>query len=317
MFPSSTSAPLSTSILVTLAALATPLLVAGQGTTGQPVFVGCVDDSYSPTNAYDKGAFNSATACATACYNDPGHFQYSTWTIVPQDINRCYCSNDGPPSNLIQDAMDTMGTCNTQTQSYVHITASTFSLVGCKSTEAASGNVIVNLPDTCLGSCIGFPYAVMKPASDGLYECACGSYDGDIGPQAVTCGPNAWSSYQHGTGAYVAGPTGFVKRAEREKKRLQEVERELHQFCPAGLTACKVPGDDLAYECISVDDELESCGGCLNGYFDSAITEIAGTDCTTLFGVSPGAVTCAQGLCQAFACEDGYELASNATCVAV
>ncbi|WWD03877.1 hypothetical protein V865_001933 [Kwoniella europaea PYCC6329] len=103
-------------------------LTAKAQSAGNPAFVGCVDDQYFPDDSFDVGQFNDPISCAQACFGQPEQFIYSTWTLVPQDINRCYCSNTFPESDLIQAGIDSVGGCDAETQSYIHITSSTFDL---------------------------------------------------------------------------------------------------------------------------------------------------------------------------------------------
>ncbi|WWD03876.1 hypothetical protein V865_001932 [Kwoniella europaea PYCC6329] len=142
----------------------------------------------------------------------------------------------------------------------------------------------------------------------------------DVGPQSVNCGPNVWSTFQHTSGDFVANaPSGFVKRQKQLRKKRLSLEK--YEYCPARLKACKVPGDELAFECLNVNTELESCGGCLYGDYGVGLNAPGrsyGIDCTSLPGVAMGAITCTSGQCTAFACEEGYELTrENSTCVSL
>ncbi|WWD10338.1 hypothetical protein V865_008473 [Kwoniella europaea PYCC6329] len=85
-------------------------------------------------------------------------------------------------------------------------------------------------------------------------------------------------------------PSSFVKRSRKEGQRVLDL-------CPEGSRACEVPdGEGLRCECIDIDNDLESCGGC-----------------TSLCGVSFGGVTCHQGICEVESCEEGYKLVEG-TC---
>ncbi|WVQ94587.1 hypothetical protein IAU59_001667 [Kwoniella sp. CBS 9459] len=118
-------------------------------------------------------------------------------------------------------------------------------------------------------------------------------------------------------------PSGWAKRQHRQRMRREQYKLSV-ELCPSGLTACRVGGgsDVLAYECVDIESELESCGGCVNGAYTlshtanpkSNVTSVVGTDCTTLPGVWPGGVTCLKGHCLAFACseEDGFHLVNDA-----
>ncbi|WWD10341.1 hypothetical protein V865_008476 [Kwoniella europaea PYCC6329] len=99
-------------------------------------------------------------------------------------------------------------------------------------------------------------------------------------------------------------PSAFVKR-QQAKHRL--VNRD--GLCPIGSTACLLADSGSSYECLDTTSELESCGGCVH----SSITPLAnttagGVDCTSLPGVAPNGVTCLEGRCNVYDCDDGYEL---------
>lgn len=73
--------------------------------------------------------------------------------------------------------------------------------------------------------------------------------------------------------------------------------------CPAGQKSCPVGGGKN--ECIDVQSNLESCGGCAqNG---------EGIDCTTLSGVND--VRCVKGECVASSCKSGFNLFEGGVCV--
>ncbi|GAA5824629.1 hypothetical protein JCM3770_000321 [Rhodotorula araucariae] len=81
-------------------------------------------------------------------------------------------------------------------------------------------------------------------------------------------------------------------------------------LCPAGRSACAVDGTGTsasasaglrvgrakrAYECIDTMSSLEQCGAC---------AAQGGVDCTAIAGVA--AVGCVQGVCEIWACDDGF-----------
>ncbi|PLW46569.1 hypothetical protein PCASD_07385 [Puccinia coronata f. sp. avenae] len=69
--------------------------------------------------------------------------------------------------------------------------------------------------------------------------------------------------------------------------------------CPAGLSACPVSsaGYSTGFECLDVQQEVTSCGGC------SSTGQ--GVDCTAIKGAS--STGCAQGKCTIFSCKPGYQ----------
>lgn len=72
------------------------------------------------------------------------------------------------------------------------------------------------------------------------------------------------------------------------KRHSSHLESQSTSLCPAGLTACPIPGQSANdYECINTATELESCGGCASLG--------SGQDCTAIPGVLN--VKCKQGSC--------------------
>nr|XP_031860333.1 uncharacterized protein CI109_004221 [Kwoniella shandongensis]KAA5527405.1 hypothetical protein CI109_004221 [Kwoniella shandongensis] len=282
--------------------------------TGTPLAIGCVAQDYVARDASFAGAFGTAELCADACYNNAaGFMHYAIWSYLPDDENRCQCSNVAPASTDFVTGSDSQGSCSLDTQSSFYVTSSTFSNEGCAETTTAEGAVMVVSPEACLSSCRLFTYAFFSPTSSNQFWCACGDQS-NVGAVPTFCGQGSWLALSHTAEAYVAGPTGFVRRQNRERKRREEREKRENRWCPAGLKACKVPGDELAFECLNVADELESCGGCMHGDFGSEKIPF-GVDCSALPGVAPGGVTCSKGLCRAYACDEGYNLALNSTCL--
>jgi len=72
-------------------------------------------------------------------------------------------------------------------------------------------------------------------------------------------------------------------------------------LCPTGLDACPIIGQASDYECIDIENDLGSCGGCLETG--------AGQDCTAITGAWN--VGCEQGSCAVYTCVSGYKLASD------
>ncbi|WWC91991.1 uncharacterized protein L201_006945 [Kwoniella dendrophila CBS 6074] len=303
-------------------------LVNSQATTGNPLFLGCTAKYYYPDNVYDAGTTDDALSCAVRCSQSNPTTFYSNWALIPQDVNRCYCTDTPPDASEIQESTSPNGGCDDVTQSTNYFTSSTFNLISCKSTQTSTFQVIVETPELCLQSCKGYTYSILSPQLDG-YHCTCSDSVNDLGPQNVNCNQNIWLTYQHEINSYVGTPSGFVKRqqAQKQKKRLflnalGQGDEQFESFCPVGLKACKLSGndDDFAFECLNVNTELESCGGCLYGDYgisNQLPHQTYGQDCTSLPGVAMGAVTCTSGECVAYACEQGYELGLNSTCISL
>ncbi|KII94348.1 hypothetical protein PLICRDRAFT_424813 [Plicaturopsis crispa FD-325 SS-3] len=98
-------------------------------------------------------------------------------------------------------------------------------------------------------------------------------------------------------------PSGHYKRAVAHKSRAE-------MLCPQGLNACPIPGLSgygTDYECLDVQTELESCGGCASTG--------AGVDCTSIKGAN--AVGCESGTCAIYTCKAGFRRSADGkSCVA-
>lgn len=109
-------------------------------------------------------------------------------------------------------------------------------------------------------------------------------------------------------------PSGVARRRLAEQKKRAEITGP----CPSGLQACRVNQGEFAtddFECLDVQAELESCGGCTQGLIEGdSKYATSGVDCTAVEGVEMGAVSCVSGQCQISQCRRGYALVDN-TCV--
>ncbi|KAJ7021464.1 hypothetical protein C8F04DRAFT_1314359, partial [Mycena alexandri] len=78
-------------------------------------------------------------------------------------------------------------------------------------------------------------------------------------------------------------------------------KRDDPKKCYEGFTACKVPGySENSWECVDVQNDLESCGGCS---YD--LSTSSGRDCSAIPGVSD--VSCIKGQCVVHKCMTGYD----------
>ncbi|WVF72451.1 hypothetical protein IAT40_007266 [Kwoniella sp. CBS 6097] len=176
---------------------------------------------------------------------------------------------------------------------------------------------LANLSD-CLASCIAYPYAYGRYDSNATISCLCSASQPPF-DLPLDCGYGDPFWYTH-----PAVPSGFAKRQIKEKMRREQQLALGLGLCPKGRTACKVSGSNglsMGFECIDIDYEFESCGGCVHGEFlpgetdsGSEDSKSSGVDCSTVAAIAPGGVTCTRGQCLAFACEDEYILV-NGTCV--
>ncbi|CUA70137.1 hypothetical protein RSOLAG22IIIB_00485 [Rhizoctonia solani] len=76
--------------------------------------------------------------------------------------------------------------------------------------------------------------------------------------------------------------------------------------CPAGTEMCGVLGRPDAWECLNVDEDLESCGGCAYPFFPSQQT---GVDCSAIPGVE--VVACRKGLCEVTKCISNWTISAD------
>ncbi|PLW17664.1 hypothetical protein PCANC_10897 [Puccinia coronata f. sp. avenae] len=97
-------------------------------------------------------------------------------------------------------------------------------------------------------------------------------------------------------------PSGVARRSVKSQNSDKEQ-------CPTGLSACPISsglGASSSFECIDVQQEVTSCGGCA--------TTGKGVDCTTLKGVASSG--CSDGQCKIFSCKTGYQYsAAHNVCI--
>ncbi|KAG7530957.1 hypothetical protein FFLO_04685 [Filobasidium floriforme] len=80
--------------------------------------------------------------------------------------------------------------------------------------------------------------------------------------------------------------------------------------CAAGLSACPVVNGN-GFECLDVNKDVESCGGCLRSI--GAGIQNVGEDCTSIPNAAD--VSCVAGQCQVQTCLPGFKLNSVGDCV--
>ncbi|KAK8844537.1 hypothetical protein IAR55_006384 [Kwoniella newhampshirensis] len=218
--------------------------------------------------------------CFTSCTASGSPFAFIQGTA-------CYCAPVGLTYVSLQASTDAYGTC--QTASFaVYNLRSTFQFNQCilpiLGLAAASSTTTDSA--SCFNACRWYPAAAVTPIGTSQFRCDC--YNS--APLSLTLLPCA-----RGITFFYGHPAQFSGQARRAmKERLVEMENERKKaLCPGRKTACSIPGIEDAFECIDVNTELESCGGCINGTFnDVNRTAHPGTDCTALKGVGRGATTC-------------------------
>ncbi|WWC61301.1 uncharacterized protein I303_103882 [Kwoniella dejecticola CBS 10117] len=172
---------------------------------------------------------------------------------------------------------------------------------GCWYLHPSSDWVQVANVSTCLANCETYPYAYSRYNSDLTISCLCAvsqpPYD-----LPLDCGYGDPFWYTH---PYTPPSSEAVKRRKREKeqerlKRKAETEAAdgiLPDLCPSDMRACKIPGSSgLLYECIDTSEEIQSCGGCVEGDYSTRV--ISGQDCTAIEGAFT--VGCQNGQCKVY-----------------
>lgn len=88
----------------------------------------------------------------------------------------------------------------------------------------------------------------------------------------------------------------------------QPKKRSLSMKCPLGYDRCALPTG--GFDCIDVNSDLESCGGCPSYDDDDDSENARGVDCSVLPGVA--SVACVQGECRVESCLRKHRLVHNA-----
>ncbi|OCF35268.1 hypothetical protein I316_02814 [Kwoniella heveanensis BCC8398] len=285
--------------------------------------VGCWPQGYSGSQRVnDPQDYPSCAAACVAQYNLLYAYEYSYYVWVEDHSElRYFCDCDASaPTNTEWQA----GSCSLDSNVRVTLTQTTFSELGCYDYIFDYYDIAYTpQPDVgkCFVQCKDYNYAFVNHANfqdSSTILCNCSMTPDYYNP--TTCSDTSIYAYQHTAGSSGPVPSTWVKRQERERlERSQSLQ--FNALCPAGLTACKVDGaDDMSFECIDTDNELESCGGCLYGNYEQEAKELGvtatkeGTNCLSVAGIAPGGVTCSRGQCEAFACEEGFDLL-NQTCI--
>ncbi|WVF67178.1 hypothetical protein IAT40_001925 [Kwoniella sp. CBS 6097] len=311
------------SLLAPLALLAMGSLQATRAAYS-PLYLGCTSTSFNPTSSVGLYTASSPTECGMTCYErEDGPFTYSYFLA---DLTRkraafgyCMCSNEPPSAGTVATSPDNTGSAVCSgSQFATYTSASTYSFQGCyaqiDATDLSKVDTAfsVKSPQDCLAMCKPYDTAALVYSSDSSnLGCACGRDGGLAFASPAACGPSSYLRVTHQANTVISSQ--FARR--QLKERLERAENESRAaICPKPSTACKVSGAfGSSFECINTADELESCGGCVNGYFNPKDAEkgSAGVDCTAIPGVAKGGVTCASASCHVFACQSGWILKDN------
>ncbi|WWD09485.1 hypothetical protein V865_007609 [Kwoniella europaea PYCC6329] len=291
-----------------------------------PRFVGCTASvvsqlaTFTLSNTYGRTE-ELAGYCAVTC-GDNG-YEYSYWQLIPSTY-QCKCSNTAPVSTVLSQTSEayqvgTTPACLATNAYNIWLTRSNYNIVRCSNTtittDLASQGTKSSVLE-CLQACSNFVHdsgvsvTPLPAAQGGGYECSCTRQAGESIAYSSEKVCEIGTAMIYKTVDNQVLPSGYARRALKEKlKKARTVG-----LCPEGFEACKIGDSPEGYECIDTFSDLESCGGCTSGKFETG--QVSGTDCTTLPGIADYGVTCFKGSCQAFACEEGWTLASNQTCIA-
>ena len=242
----------------------------------------------------------SQNACAAQ------NFQYAYYNSLPLvTALSCYCSNSPPALNALVSATAAVdgalntGICGTvnyevslkypiQTRfapsDFQAIRVNTnFDLRACATADAliytgVGQSATVENAGQCLTRCVASAYALVNQ-NNGLCTCATGTRVSGVGSLGA-CATTA-------NGANIAVYFNDIFPVPSRTLRKRDLQKILG-LCPTGLNACLV-GDSAvgsdAFEvssrpdardyctdaqCLDTRAELESCGGCINGYADIA-----------------------------------------------
>ncbi|WWC69639.1 uncharacterized protein I206_103582 [Kwoniella pini CBS 10737] len=275
-------------------------------------FVGCftkdVLEGRSPTKVLSDNS-----GCDRVCsgINTDFVFEYHYEDDNPDHVF-CLCTNDPP------DPYWLLGDCNGEDSVIITVPYKRdhgFDLYGgCHDKSSVISSTPVDSALACWDLCNTYPFAgVTYNISTTPYTPLCNCYETNNYPEFTSpgygCYYEAFFPYFH-----TVQPSAVIRRRMRAKQDF--LSGHDLSLCPSGMTACKVlHGESTAYECLDIQEELESCGGCRYGEFPSH-GDVKGTkglfrDCTSIIGVQLGAVTCEKGHCHITKCDEGYEFSDH------
>ncbi|WWD22911.1 hypothetical protein CI109_107406 [Kwoniella shandongensis] len=235
-------------------------------------YIGCI--AGVPRTGLRVTGMTTNQACFASCVTRGYNFAY----LQQNNPSTCFCSSTGQTYATLVGSEDAYGTCATpRYQAYSVV--STFQFQSCTTPllgVAASVSTVTDFP-TCFENCKMNRYALFTPALLSTnFQCNC--YDSvPLSLTLVACqkGPISLTSFLYGHPAQFSGQ---AKRALKERLEYN-MREERKALCPGRKTACSIPGAEDSFECIDIDTELESCGGCIYGTFNDVNgTASTGTD---------------------------------------
>ncbi|KZT55637.1 hypothetical protein CALCODRAFT_556336 [Calocera cornea HHB12733] len=133
-------------------------------------------------------------------------------------------------------------------------------------------------------------------SSRACKDCSAGYYSSSSGSTKCTRCPNGQTS-NSGSSSCTA--------VNSHRPRAMKAKRAGAQ-CKLGFMSCPIMSGRGGMECLDIDNDLESCGGCVG--YDG---EGTGVDCTSIPGVNT--VQCVGGQCIVQSCERGYRIGDMGT----
>ncbi|KAI0633385.1 hypothetical protein C8Q77DRAFT_1259496 [Trametes polyzona] len=318
-------AVLSLALLPTLVAATAPCTPGTYSTSGngEPPCAPCTAGTYTntimqnackvcPAGSYSGPRSSSCSSCPVGTYALPGSGVCST---CPQGT---YSTSVGAGSCLPCPAGSyCTGTGQT---SYTQCPAGTYTSVPGESacTACPAGSFAPFEGSTqCCSCCSGF-----YSDAAGQTECQSCPIAGSYSPVGATDASQCRTGIAGGLTTCFASSTdhscpttggAIVSQAAAPIRRRNPKRRA----CPAGHQSCPVYGSTLrrrgylkGYECVDVQNDLESCGGCVA--HDSPFGERTaggGRDCSAI--PNADGVRCVDGACVIAKCEHGYVLSPD------
>ncbi|WWC72533.1 uncharacterized protein I206_106495 [Kwoniella pini CBS 10737] len=267
-------------------------------------YVGCLPSASIPSASTSESGV-SLDECFTFCDS-------STYAFYEAGSSQCTCGSSAGSSTNYVTSQDSSGACAADEVS-TWLLHTAFSFSGCYTStgsETTMRTTFPNSPEACFTACASYGGAAFSPMG-GMYICQCAIDITGTDPRTCPSGAGEAGFYLYSQAIEPEPTAGNARRALRDRRKRAQMMK--HQYCPAGLTACVVGSDQESFECVDVQSDLESCGGCMNGLYGSRTSNSSstGTECSALPNVAMGGVTCTRGQCEISACKYGYTLVDN------
>ncbi|WWD01610.1 hypothetical protein V866_008555 [Kwoniella sp. B9012] len=275
------------------------------------VYVGCFLPGVTESLNAEWHSLGPTDDCLAICRSENRVYTYQLDALATGGVTftrRCACTDKAPDYRHMAgeichpDAIDLYGVWK------AHSTWSYDACYRSPGSPGGSAQQIDNIED-CFSMCSDSRYATLsltRVGSEAEGYCTCYNTADPWNDLPLSgCAYGDWYVYTRST-----TPSGFVKRHRSSG------EKDREEYCPAGLTACNIPGlREEDHECIDISMDPESCGGCLHGEFRRQKSS-TGVDCTALPGKLPSDISCHHGKCIASICETDFRLREGG-CVSI